>query len=182
MNLGLVSGLTPVIALLVGCGTVVAGFVRAAAWFNNWITDDRIKHSLDRQKSGLEVAQLLEAIGEPFWAAEARERAWMEVLRRLARLEVNRSRPVRFLVAYVGWLLYFAAVGLAIASRANPWLGVAGVVCLFAAVGVGVWWFATKPGFERAVTERAKEKYERHKCEGRITRADGTHEGGEHAA
>lgn len=147
---------------------VVVSLSRAWTWLKKWLEDDRIKSSLDRMDSTLEVAHRLDAVGETVWAAELRKDAWMVPMRRLARYEMARAHPVRVSVIISGWLLYLVGIGFIVAGSFNAWFVVPALASLVAAVCVGLWWLATQNGWERRVTARAEERYEQHRRDGRV--------------
>lgn len=170
MNVEWVESATAVTAFALSLCGVLAAAVGALRWLSGWVDDDRIAISLDRMDKDLATAQRLQAIGEEAWAAETRERAWMVPLRRLARFEVNRERMARFVIVFVGWALLIAAV-VCTAGKPNQWWRVEAKGLLLAAMAIHIWWVVTKPRFERAVTRRANEKYEKHNREGRVATA-----------
>lgn len=166
MSLEWTSSPTASLALATAIVGLLAALVRAAAWITKWVYEDRIKNSLDKMDADLELARRLEEIGEWRWAAEQRKRAQMFPLRCLARYEVNRASHFRFVAEYIGWLLYLTGIALEIVSVDNAWLTPVGPALMCAALLIGIWWVVTQPGIERAVTQRAQEKFEEQQCAG----------------
>lgn len=110
----------------------------------------------------------LAAIGESYWAAEGRKRAWMVPLRQLARFEVNRKYMHRFFVAYVGCILYVVGMILAVLGASIAWLSMVGGTCVLLSAFIALWWVVSKGRFENEVTKRAESKYLRHVRGGRV--------------
>lgn len=75
------------------------------------------------------------------------------------------------MVAFTGWILYGAAFPLAFAGIVTAWAGYLALVCILVSFGIGIWFYFTRGGVERAIAQRARDKYERHKRAGRVGRS-----------